>query len=192
MKNITVFCGSSISNNEVLINQAYELGKFLAKRNIALIYGGAKIGLMGKVADGVLDHAGEAIGIIPKFLTSKEVLHEGLSRIIVTETMHERKEKMHNLCDGFITLPGGFGTLEELFEALTWSQLGLHQKPIGILNSNGFYNDMLKFIDQMITSELLKPSNKELLIVSDTIQDLFQQMGDFVPHPVPKWMNKNL
>ena len=121
-----------------------------------MIYGGAKIGVMGEVASGVLENGGNAIGVIPDFLTTKEVVHTDLSELIITETMHERKLNMHELSDGIVALPGGFGTLEELFEMLTWAQLGLHKKPIGILNINGFYDDLLSFIEVMIAKELLK------------------------------------
>lgn len=192
MKNITVFCGSSLSNDNVLVDQAYALGCHMAKNDLTLVYGGAKIGLMGQVAQGVLDHEGKVIGVIPDFLTSKEVVHTGLSELIVTDTMHERKVKMHELSDGFITLPGGFGTMEELFETLTWAQLGLHGKPIGLLNSNGFYNDLLALVDIMVEKELLSPKNRELILVSEEISNLLEQMQDFEPHPVPKWMNKHL
>jgi uncharacterized protein (TIGR00730 family) len=191
MKSIAVFCGASLSNDTVLNEEAYNFGNVLATNNIHLVYGGAKIGIMGNVASGVLENGGEAIGVIPDFLTSKEVVHTDLSELIITQTMHERKLKMHELSDGIVALPGGFGTLEELFEMLTWAQLGLHKKPIGILNINGFYNDLLCFIEVMITKELLKPSYKQLLLVADTAEELLDKMNNFKPLPVPKWMNKN-
>ena len=191
MKSIAVFCGASMSNDTELNNTAYYFGKMLAEHQIKLIYGGAKIGLMGNVASGVLENRGKAIGVIPDFLTSKEVVHASLTELIITETMHERKLKMHELSEGIVALPGGFGTLEELFEMLTWAQLGLHKKPIGILNTNGFYNELLNFIEVMIDKGLLKPSYKQLLLVADTAEELLQEMNDFVPLPVPKWMNKN-
>jgi len=191
MKNIAVFCGASMSNDLVLNQEAYYFGKVLAVKQIQLIYGGAKIGLMGNVASGILENGGKAIGVIPDFLTSKEVVHTNLSRLIITETMHERKLKMHELSDGIVALPGGFGTLEELFEMLTWAQLGLHKKPIGILNTNGFYDHLLSFIEVMINKELLKPSYKQLLLVAETAEELLEKMNDFKPLPVPKWMNKN-
>lgn len=191
MKSIAVFCGSSLSNDEQHNKEAYSLGGEMAQRGIKLVYGGAKIGLMGKVADGVLNNNGTVIGIIPDFLTSKEVVHTDLSELIVTQTMHERKLKMHDLSEGIIALPGGFGTLEELFEMLTWAQLGLHKKPIGILNTNGFYNHLLTFIDGMIASGLLRAEYTKLLLVSDSIEGLLVKMKQFKPMPVPQWMNKN-
>ena len=191
MKSIAVFCGASISNDSFLNSLAYDFGKILAANNIQLVYGGAKIGLMGEVASGTLENGGNAIGVIPDFLTSKEVVHTDLSELIITETMHERKLKMYELSEGIVALPGGFGTLEELFEMLTWAQLGLHKKPIGILNINGFYDDLLSFIEVMINKELLKPSYKQLLLVANTANELLEKMNSFKPLPVPKWMNKN-
>jgi len=191
MNSIAVFCGASMSNDVKLNQEAYTFGKVMANDGLQLIYGGAKIGLMGNVASGVLENGGKAIGVIPDFLTSKEVVHTDLSELIITETMHERKLKMHELSEGIVALPGGFGTLEELFEMLTWAQLGLHKKPIGILNTNGFYNDLLSFIEVMIEKGLLKPSYKQLLLVAETAEELLEQMNNFIPLPVPKWMNKN-
>ena len=150
LTSIAVFCGSSEGNDSIIISQAIKLGETLAKQNIALIYGASKIGVMGKVAQGVLEHKGKAIGVIPEFLKKKEVVHFGLHKLITTKNMHQRKLKMHELSDGFIALPGGFGTLEELFEIITWSQLGLHQKPIGLLNTNDFYNDLIELLEKMV------------------------------------------
>ncbi len=141
IKKLTVFCGSSSGTNTIYQEQAYELGKQLALAKICLVYGGANVGLMGTVANAVLEHKGDVIGVLPRFLKEKELAHEGLSELILVETMHERKVKMNELSDGVITLAGGYGTLEELFEMLTWAQLGLHQKPIAVLNTGGFYND---------------------------------------------------
>jgi len=191
MKSIAVFCGASRSNDAIINSQAHNFGSVLAEQNLQLIYGGVKIGVMGEVASGVLENGGKAIGVIPDFLTSKEVVHTDLSELIITETMHERKLKMHELSDGIVALPGGFGTLEELFEMLTWAQLGLHKKPIGILNINGFYDDLLHFIETMIDKGLLKSNQKRLLLVANTAEELLEKMKMFQPLPVPKWMNKN-
>lgn len=191
MKSIVVFCGASESSDAKLNSVAYDFGKLLADEHIQLIYGGAKIGLMGGVASGALENQGKVTGVIPDFLTSKEVVHTGLSQLIIVETMHERKLKMHELSEGIVALPGGFGTLEELFEMLTWAQLGLHKKPIGILNSNGFYDDLLSFMDVMIDKQLLKPDYKQLVLMADNSKDLLEKMRKFQPLPVPKWMNKN-
>jgi hypothetical protein len=191
MKSIAVFCGASMSNDSILNMKAIEFGKLLALKNIQLVYGGAKIGLMGNIANGVLENRGKVIGVIPDFLTSKEVVHESLTELIITETMHERKLKMHEISDGIIALPGGFGTLEELFEMLSWAQLGLHKKPIGVLNINGFYDDLLSFIEVMIEKELLKPSYKKLVLVANNADKLLEKMNNFIPLPTPTWMNKN-
>jgi len=156
-----------------------------------LVYGAAKIGIMGKVAQGVLDNHGKVIGVIPEFLKLKEVVHLGLSQLITTSNMHERKLKMHELSNGFITLPGGYGTLEELFEIMTWAQLGLHQKPIGLLNINGFYNDLIKMLDRMVVNGFLKLRNLDFLIVEDDIDILLDKMRHYKPQDVPKWLKAN-
>ncbi len=188
MNTICVFCGSSAGNDIDIIEKGYELGTLLAERDISLVYGAAKIGIMGKVAAGVLEHHGKVIGVIPEFLKKKEVVHLGLSELITTANMHERKFKMHELSDGFITLPGGFGTLEELFEIMTWSQLGLHRKPIGLLNINGFYDHLLKLLLHMVEKGFLKKENYELLLVDTSIPALLEQMENFKPQAVPKWL----
>ncbi|MGB1314583.1 MAG: TIGR00730 family Rossman fold protein [Chitinophagales bacterium] len=190
MKSITVFCGSSIGTEQDFELKAKLLGQTLAKENINLIYGGAKIGLMGAVADAALLEKGRVIGVLPKFLASKEIAHQGISELILVESMHERKTKMNDLCDGFIALPGGFGTLEELFEVLTWSQLGLHKKPIGILNINGFYDDLINLLSQMVEKEFLKDINKQMLLVSNDIDDLIAQMKNYKTPKVEKWIHK--
>lgn len=188
MKRITVFCGSSAGTESIYEAQAYALGKILAQRNIGLVYGGAKVGLMGAVANGVMENKGEAIGVLPHFLSSKEIAHEGLTELILVDTMHERKTKMHELCDGVITLPGGFGTMEELFEMLTWAQLGLHQKPIGILNVNGFYDELAALIQTMVDKGFLKPVNQQMLLVDDTMDGLLEKMASYVAPKVGKWI----
>lgn len=188
MKRITVFCGSSIGNEEIYKIEALNVGKALAKKNIELVYGGAAIGLMGAVADGVLNSGGKAIGVIPHFLASKEIVHDGLSQLFAVETMHERKTKMNDLCDGIIALPGGFGTLEELFEILTWAQLGLHNKPIGILNVNGFYDDLFKCIQTMVDKGFLKEVNQKMLLVNGNIDELLVMMENYIAPVVGKWI----
>lgn len=191
MNRITVFCGSSSGTEEIYKEQASLLGQTLAKQNIELVYGGANVGLMGAVADGVLNAGGKAIGVLPNFLRSKEIAHLGLTELILVESMHERKTKMNDLCDGVIALPGGFGTLEELFEMLTWAQLGLHKKPIAILNINGFYDSLIELTEVMVEKGLLKDVNQKMLLVSDTIDDLLHQMKNYVPPTVGKWIDKD-
>ena len=191
MHSIVVFCGSSEGNDPDILSSAYALVQTLAEQKITLVYGAAKIGVMGKVAQGALDYKGKVIGIIPDFLKLKEVYHTGLTELIVTENMHERKLKMHELSDGIITLPGGYGTLEELFEMITWAQLGLHQKPIGILNTNGFYDDLLKMIRKMVDQGFLKVENYEMLLVDDSVDGLIKQMENYKPLAMPKWIEKD-
>jgi uncharacterized protein (TIGR00730 family) len=190
MKRITVFCGSSSGTEEIYTEQAALLGETLAKRNIELVYGGAKVGLMGAVANGVLNSGGTAIGVLPNFLRSKEIAHPKLTELILVDTMHERKTKMNDLCDGVIALPGGFGTLDELFEMLTWGQLGLHKKPIAILNVDGYYDALIAFVQTMTNKGLLKEVNQQMLLVSDTIDDLLDKMENYIPPTVGKWINK--
>ena len=188
LKRIAVFCGSSEGNDPGIIEEAKRLGETLADGNKVLVYGGSKIGIMGHVAKAVLDNHGEVIGVIPEFLKLKEVVHLGLTELITTENMHERKLKMHELSDGFIALPGGFGTLEELFEIITWSQLGLHQKPIGLLNCNGFYNDLINMLETMVANGFLKMNNMELLIVDSTIDGLLNKMAHYKPVRRPHFL----
>lgn len=188
IKRITVFCGSSSGSEPEYVIQAKALGKALAEQNIELVYGGAKIGLMGAVADGTLQAGGSVTGIIPKFLKSKEVAHDGLTELITVTSMHERKTKMNELCDAVIALPGGFGTLEELFEMLTWAQLGLHQKPIILFNMGGFYDSLIDLLKNMVDKKLLKKTNFDMLLVSNTITDLFTQLKNYKAPNVPKWI----
>src|SRR5690554_1994263 len=150
MKSICVYCASGIGNQSIYGEEAFKLGEILTENKIQVVYGGAKIGVMGKLAEGVLSKNGKIIGIIPEFLKKKEIAHTGLTEIITVQTMHERKALMQEKSDGFIALPGGFGTMEELFEILTWAQLDLHRKPIGILNTNGYYNALIQFVETMI------------------------------------------
>lgn len=187
MKRIAVFCASSIGFETIFQEQAYLLGKTLAEKQIELIYGGAKVGLMGAVADGVLEHKGAATGILPRFLKEKEIAHENLTQLILVDTMHERKAMMGEMADGIIALPGGFGTMEELFEMLTWGQLGLHKKPIGILNINGFYNDLLSFIQTVVDKGFMKEIYQKLLLKSDNIDDLLNQMRLYKSPEITKW-----
>ncbi|WP_281633335.1 TIGR00730 family Rossman fold protein [Flavobacterium luteolum] len=190
MKRITVFCASSFGTEKIFEEQASALGKTLAEQNIELVYGGANVGLMGAVADGALNAGGKVIGVLPNFLRSKEIAHLGLTELILVESMHERKTKMNDLCDGVIALPGGFGTLEELFEMLTWAQLGLHKKPIAILNVNGFYDSLINLLQTMTEKGLLKEVNREMLLVSENIDDLLEQMKNYVAPTVGKWIDK--
>jgi len=190
MKRITVFCASSFGTEKIYEEQAIALGKTLAEQDIELVYGGANVGLMGAVADGALNAGGKVIGVLPNFLRSKEIAHLGLTELILVESMHERKTKMNDLCDGVIALPGGFGTLEELFEMLTWAQLGLHKKPIAILNIDGFYDALIELLKVMVEKGLLKDVNASMVLVSDNIEDLLNKMRNYIPPTVGKWIDK--
>lgn len=189
LEKICVFCGSSEGNDVAITQAAKKLGETFASREITLVYGAAKIGVMGILAKSVLDNNGAVIGIIPEFLKKKEVVHLGLSELITTQNMHDRKMKMQEISDGFIALPGGLGTLEELFEILTWLQLGLHNKPIGLLNVNHFYDDLLQLLETMVRKGLLKMKNYELLLVSDSIDILLEKMEQFKAPKIPKWLS---
>lgn len=188
MKSIVVFCGSADGYNEAYRETAYETGRVLALKRIRVIYGGAKVGLMGAVADGALQEGGQVVGVIPGFLKTKEVAHEGLSELITVSTMHERKLKMNELCDGVITLPGGWGTMEEMFEMITWGMLWLHRKPVGILNVNGYYDALIALCDSMVQEGFLKEQFKDTLLVSTDISDLLHQMTHYQAPETAKWI----
>ena len=190
MKSISVFCGSSEGNDEKIITEAYQLGKTLAQQNIALVYGAAKIGIMGKVAQGVIDNKGETIGVIPIFLKTKEIVNTDLTELIITDNMHDRKVIMYEKSDGFIIIPGGFGTMDEFFEITTWGQLGLHTKPIGILNTNSYYDALIAQCKMMVDRGFLKQENLDAVVVDATIDSLLEKMINYKPLPAPKWLNK--
>lgn len=190
LKSIVVFCGSNSGNVTLYAEQAYSLGKELAKQEIRLVYGAAKIGIMGQVANGSLDNKGNVVGVIPEFLKLREVYHDGLSQLMITKNMHERKLKMYDLSDGIIMLPGGFGTLEEFFEMLTWAQLGLHAKPIGILNVNGFYDSLMQMLKHMVQSGFVKKENYDMIVVNSSIRELLNEMKHYKPTQVKKWIQK--
>lgn len=191
MKSIAVFCGSSQGNDKQIIEESYQLGKTLAHQNITLVYGAAKIGIMGKVAQGVIDHKGNVIGIIPVFLKTKEIVHTKLHELIITENMHSRKVVMYDKSDGFIIIPGGFGTMDEFFEITTWGQLGLHTKPIGILNTNGYYDALIAQCQLMVERGFLKQENLDAVVIDTTIDGLLEKMNTYKPLPAPKWLNKS-
>ena len=190
MKKVAVFCGSSIGFNEVYRNEAIKLGNHFIEKNIGLVYGGGKIGMMGILADTIIEKNGEVIGIIPGLLRHEEVAHTNITKMIITKTMSKRKIKISKLVDGYIALPGGFGTMDEIFEALTLGQLGIETKPVGILNTNGFFNHLILQLDVMVTEGYLKQSNKEMLIVSDSVADLIAQMFNYKAPEMTKVINK--
>lgn len=190
MKKIAVFCGSSIGFNEVYRNEAIKLGNYFIEYNIGLVYGGGKIGMMGIIADTMIEKNGEVIGVIPGLLRHEEVAHTNITEMIVTKTMSKRKVKISKLVDGYIALPGGFGTLDEIFEALTLGQLGIETKPVGILNINGFFNHLILQLDVMVTEGYLKQSSKEMLIISESVEDLISQMFNYKVPEMTKIINK--
>lgn len=179
MKKLCVFCGSGTGLNKVYAYEAQMLGKLMAEEGIELIYGGGSIGLMGILADSVLEHGGKVTGVIPKFLKEKEVGHDGLSEMIVVETMHQRKMKMADLAEGFVALPGGIGTLEEMFEIYTWVQLNLIHHPVAVLNVNGYYDKLLEFLDNMVKEGLFNKTVRNTLIVEQFSKNLIYSMKYF-------------
>jgi uncharacterized protein (TIGR00730 family) len=179
MKNICIFCGANFSGDPLLEQAINQLAEIMVNNNIALIFGGGKVGVMGMIADAILNKGGKAIGVIPQFLMTKEIAHPNLTELHVVETMHQRKQLMSDLCDGFITMPGGLGTMEEFFEVLTWLQLGLHNRPVGILNVNGFYDLLLKQLDIMVEQHFLKPVNRQLVLSSGDPIELISLMNNF-------------
>lgn len=187
MKNIAVFCGSSSGSEPVFSEKATLLGQAIAQRGYGIVYGGAHVGLMGAVADGALQAGGEVTGIIPEFLKKKELDHNHLTQIHIVETMHERKALMCEMSDGIIALPGGYGTMDELFEMLTWAQLSLHKKPIGILNINGFYDPLVTLSERMIEKQFVKKEYRNLWIIEDNIEVLLNKMSVYVAPVNDKW-----
>lgn len=180
MRSICVFCGSSTGTRASYAAGAVALGAMLARRNVELVYGGADIGLMGIVADAVLAGGGRVAGVIPEALVARELAHAGLTRLHVVRSMHERKQMMSDLADGFIALPGGFGTLEELSEILTWAQLGIHAKPTGILNLDGYFDPLLSFFDRARDEGFLSEAHRRLVIEERDPDLLFARMASFV------------
>lgn len=178
-----------MGNGDLYMDDAIALAEFLANHGVAIVYGGAKVGQMGTVADAALRKSGKVIGVIPDFIKSKEIAHEGLTELITVSSMQERKTIMHEKSDGAIILPGGFGTLDEMFELLTWGQLGLHTKPIGILNTAGFYDDLIKCMDKMVSNGFLRGSNRDMLIIDNDINKLFVAMQNYKPPRKAKWLD---
>ncbi len=189
MKSLCIYCGSSLGSQPAYADAAREMGRALVAANIELIYGGGRVGLMGVLADAVLEAGGRVQGVIPQALADLEVAHAGLTQLHVVETMHQRKALMANLSDGFIALPGGIGTFEELFEIWTWAQLGMHTQPIGLLNVAGYFDLLLGFLDHAVDQQLLKPVHRGVLQVSDSPRELLARLLDAHPASSPKWIN---
>ena len=187
IKRICVYCASSPGAKPEYLEAARVLGKLLVKNNIELVYGGADVGLMGEVADSVLGCGGTAIGIIPKSFADK-VSHRGLTELHVVDSMHERKQMIFDLSDGFIIMPGGMGTLEEMFEILTWSQLGLHKKPSGILNICGYYDTLLTFLDYAVDQQFIKQEHRDMILIEQAPENLLDIMFKYQAPNVEKWV----
>lgn len=182
MKRLAVYCGSATPEDPIYIETARSVGRGLAERGIGVVYGGGRLGLMGAVADSALEAGGQVIGIIPEALVGAEVAHKGCTELHVVSGMHERKARFTDLSDGFITIPGGVGTMDELWEAISWSQLGYHQKPVGVLNVAGFYDELIAFNAKMINVGFIRPQHAGIMLVDDTLDGLLGKMRDYVPH----------
>lgn len=190
MKRVCVFTGSSPGGRPSYRSTAQALGEVLVEAGITLVYGGGRVGLMGEIADTVLDGGGEVVGVIPQSLVDKEVAHSGLTDLRVVGSMHERKAVMAELADGFIAMPGGLGTLEELFEVVTWAQLGFHRKPCGLLNVEGYFDPLISFLDSAVAERFVKPEHRSMLLVSEDPAGLLEELGDYRPPPTDKWIDR--
>lgn len=188
MKHICVYCGSRPGRQPVYVDAADALARALVAQDLGLVYGGAGIGLMGRVADQVLALGGRVVGVIPDALARKEVAHQGLTELHVTRSMHERKTLMAELADGFIALPGGIGTFEEIFEIWTWAQLGIHAKPCGLLNVAGYYDALLTFLEHATQEQFLNPLHRSLLMVEPEPQALLERFASYHAAAMPKWL----
>jgi uncharacterized protein (TIGR00730 family) len=186
MKRICVFCGSSLGAKAEYVRAAVRLGHTLANKNIGLVYGGGSVGLMGKIAHAVLDHGGEVIGVIPKEFVEKEVAFTELSDLRVVNSMHQRKALMEKLSDGFIALPGGLGTIEEFFEILTWAQLGMHQKPCGLLNVSHYYDKLMEFLDYTVDQQFIEWEHRSMLLIEKNPETLLKKFEGYQPPKVDK------
>ncbi|MCM2536001.1 TIGR00730 family Rossman fold protein [Neobacillus pocheonensis] len=193
MKSICIFAGSSFGNDVEYVGRARELGKIMAEKGFSIVYGGSKNGLMGEIANGVLSHGGEVIGIMPRGLIKGENVHSQLTKLIEVDTMHERKAKMSELADGYIALPGGLGTFEELFEVLCWAQIGIHHKPIGVLNVNGYYDPLLSLINHSIQKGFSSETHQSIISSSSNPETLLSLMSNYVPMDVEyKWNHQSV
>jgi uncharacterized protein (TIGR00730 family) len=189
-KNICVFCGSSSGGHSVYAQTAQSVGRLLCRRGIELVYGGGNVGLMGVLADACLAQGGRVIGVIPQALVDKEVAHSGLTELRVVGSMHERKALMADLSDAFVALPGGYGTWEELFEMLTWAQLGIQRKPCGLLNVNGYYDPLLELADKGVSEGFLREVNRDLLLSDDDPERLLDRLSSYSSRVVEKWIGR--
>ena len=190
MRAVCVFCGSSPGGDPAFVSAARALGAALARSGRLLVYGGAQVGLMGALADATLAAGGRVVGVVPQALVDKEMAHPGLTELRVVASMHERKGTMADLADGFIALPGGLGTLEELFEVWTWAQLGLHRKPIGVLRCGRLFDPLFHFLDDLVSQRLLRREHRDLVIVEEDVDRLLSAMESYEPVALPKWIDR--
>lgn len=187
MKRICVFCGAHVGGNPAYAETARSLGQALVQRRLGLVFGGGHIGLMGVIADVVLQAGGEVIGVIPQTLVERELAHRGVADMRVVETMHQRKGIMADLADAFVALPGGYGTADELLEILTWAQLGIHAKPVGLLNIGGFFDHLLSWLDRAVADAFIKPKHRQLLLATQNVDELFAALESYQPPRRPDW-----
>lgn len=190
MRRLCVYCGSSAGGNDAYVRAAEALGRSLCAQGIGLVYGGARVGIMGAIADSVVAGGGEAIGVIPESLMKKELAHDALSALHVVASMHERKSLMAELADGFVALPGGFGTLEEIIEVITWAQLGFHRKPCGFLNVDGYFDALFRFIEHAVGEGFLRAAHRDMLIREENPERLLERFAAYEPPEIPKWIEK--
>ncbi len=190
MRRVCVFCGSNPGGRPEYAEAAGELGRAIVRRGLELVYGGAKVGIMGATADAVLAAGGRVVGVMPRFLVEKEVAHGGLSELRIVASMHERKMLMADLSDGFVALPGGLGTFEEFFEVLTWAQLGVHRKPCGLLNICGYYEKLIEFLDQAVSERFIRPAHRSMILIEENPAALLEQFEAYEAPVVGKWMDR--
>lgn len=188
MNRLCVYCGSSPGTDDRYVEAAREFGRLLAERDVGVVYGGASVGVMGTLADATLEAGGEVIGIIPRGLHERERPHQGLTELEIVDSMHERKQRMVELSDGFVALPGGLGTLEELCEILTWAQLGIHRNPCGLLNVSGYWDPLVELLDHAVEEGFVRPDHRSLAVVDDDPEALLARFESYEPPAVEKWL----
>ena len=188
MKRVCVFCGSSVGAKAIYVDAAREMGRLIASKGIGLVYGGGDVGLMGVIADATLEAGGEVIGVIPRALADREIAHKGLTTLHIVDSMHTRKAMMAELADAFIAMPGGVGTFEEFFEAVTWTQLGLHRKPCGLLNVDGFYTPLVQFINHAVAEGFIRAVHRKVIVDDDDPAPLLEALSTVDLPDVPKWI----
>lgn len=192
VRNVCVFCGSSLGTRPIYAQVAQQLGAALADAGVGIVYGGARVGLMGVVADSARQKGGQVVGILPDFLADKEIRHEGLTELLIVGSMHQRKAIMAERADAFVALPGGFGTFEEIFEMLTWTQLGVHGKPCGLLNVEGYFDSFRAQLDRAMLDGFLRKEHREMVIVENTVEPLLARLRSWQAPWTPKWVSRSL